>query len=67
MAAKALLELKKMTVKYGVIEAVREVDLTVNEGEIVTLIGGNGAGKTSTLRAISQVHPPAGGEVLFDG
>ena len=67
MAAKALLELKKMTVKYGVIEAVREIDLTVNDGEVVTLIGGNGAGKTSTLRAISQVHPPAGGEILFDG
>ena len=67
MAAKALLELKKVTVKYGVIEAVREIDLTVNEGEVVTLIGGNGAGKTSTLRAISQVHPPAAGEVLFDG
>jgi branched-chain amino acid transport system ATP-binding protein len=67
MAGKALLELKKMTVKYGVIEAVREIDLTVNEGEVVTLIGGNGAGKTSTLRAISQVHPPAGGQILFDG
>ncbi|MDQ4143759.1 MAG: ABC transporter ATP-binding protein [Actinomycetota bacterium] len=67
MAGKALLELKKMTVKYGVIEAVREIDLTVNEGEIVTLIGGNGAGKTSTLRAISQVHPPASGQVMFDG
>ena len=67
MAGKALLELKQMTVKYGVIEAVREIDLTVNEGEVVTLIGGNGAGKTSTLRAISQVHPPAGGQILFDG
>ncbi len=67
MAEKALLELKKMTVKYGVIEAVREIDLTVGEGEIVTLIGGNGAGKTSTLRAISQVHPPAGGQIFFDG
>ena len=67
MAGKALLELKKMSVTYGVIEAVRGIDLTVNEGEIVTLIGGNGAGKTSTLRAISQVHPPAEGEVLFDG
>ena len=67
MAANTLLELKNMTVRYGVIEAVRGIDLTVNEGEIVTLIGGNGAGKTSTLRAISQVHPPADGQILFDG
>ena len=65
--ADALLELKNMKVKYGVIEAVKGIDLTVNKGEIVTLIGGNGAGKTSTLRAISQVHPPAEGEIHFDG
>ena len=62
-----LLEIKDMHVRYGVIEAVKGIDLTVNEGEIVTLIGGNGAGKTTTLRAISMVHGPSQGEILFKG
>jgi branched-chain amino acid transport system ATP-binding protein len=62
-----LLELKDMHVRYGVIEAVKGIDLTVNEGEIVSLIGGNGAGKTTTLRAISMVHGPSQGEILFKG
>ncbi len=65
--AEALLELKNVRVRYGVIEAVKGIDLTVNEGEIVTLIGGNGAGKTTTLRAISMVHGPADGEIRFQG
>ena len=67
MAGTALLELKDMHVRYGVIEAVRGIHLSVNEGEVVTLIGGNGAGKTTTLRSISMVHPPAQGQVLFKG
>jgi branched-chain amino acid transport system ATP-binding protein len=62
-----LLELKDMHVRYGVIEAVKGINLTVNEGEIVTLIGGNGAGKTTTLRAISMVHGPSDGQILFKG
>jgi branched-chain amino acid transport system ATP-binding protein len=62
-----LLELKDVHVRYGVIEAVKGIDLTVNEGEIVSLIGGNGAGKTTTLRAISMVHGPSEGEILFKG
>jgi branched-chain amino acid transport system ATP-binding protein len=62
-----LLELKDVHVRYGVIEAVKGIDLTVNEGEIVSLIGGNGAGKTTTLRAISMVHGPSQGEILFKG
>lgn len=66
-ANQPLLELKSMSVNYGVIEAVKGIDLKVNDGEIVTLIGGNGAGKTTTLRAISNVHPPSGGEILFRG
>ncbi|MDQ3878004.1 MAG: ABC transporter ATP-binding protein, partial [Actinomycetota bacterium] len=65
--ATPLLELKNMHVRYGVIEAVRGIDLVVEEGEVVTLIGGNGAGKTTTLRAISMVHPPSEGEVIFKG
>ncbi len=62
-----LLELRDVHVRYGVIEAVKGINLTVNEGEIVTLIGGNGAGKTTTLRAISMVHGPYKGEILFKG
>ncbi len=64
---KPLLELKDVHIRYGVIEAVKGVDLVVNEGEIVTLIGGNGAGKTTTLRAISMVHGPYQGQILFNG
>ena len=67
MAGKTLLELKEIHVRYGVIGAVKGVNLTVNEGEIVTLIGGNGAGKTTTLRAISMVHGPAEGSIVFEG
>jgi branched-chain amino acid transport system ATP-binding protein len=67
MAGTALLELKNVSVRYGVIEAVRGVSLTVNEGEVVTLIGGNGAGKTTTLRAISRIHGPQEGQILFKG
>jgi branched-chain amino acid transport system ATP-binding protein len=63
----ALLELNDVRVRYGVIEAVKGVNLTVNEGEIVTLIGGNGAGKTTTLRAISMVHGPSQGSIKFKG
>jgi branched-chain amino acid transport system ATP-binding protein len=63
----ALLELSDVKVRYGVIEAVRGISLTVNEGEIVTLIGGNGAGKTTTLRAISMVHGPSAGSIKFQG
>ena len=65
--ADALLELKNIKVRYGVIEAVKGIDLTVNDGEIVSLIGGNGAGKTTTLRAISMVHGPAEGSISFEG
>ncbi len=62
-----LLELKDLTVSYGRIEAVRGVSLTVEEGELVTLIGANGAGKTTTMRAISGIRPLARGSVWFDG
>ncbi|HEV2754591.1 MAG TPA: ABC transporter ATP-binding protein [Actinomycetota bacterium] len=62
-----LLELRDVHVRYGVIEAVKGINLTVNQGEIVTLIGGNGAGKTTTLRAISMVHGPYQGQILFEG
>ncbi|OJV80920.1 MAG: ABC transporter ATP-binding protein [Cellulomonas sp. 73-92] len=62
-----LLELKDLTVSYGRIEAVRGISLTVEEGELVTLIGANGAGKTTTMRAISGIRPLSRGSVWFDG
>ncbi len=63
----ALLEVKNLKVSYGPIRAVRGIDLQVEEGQIVALLGANGAGKTSTLRAISGVVKPAGGTITLGG
>ena len=63
----ALLEIQDMHSYYGNIHALRGVSLTVEEGEVVTLIGSNGAGKTTTLRSINGVLPPRQGKVIFDG
>ena len=63
----ALLELRDLTVRYGEIEAVRGLSLSVEAGEVVTLLGSNGAGKSTTLKAISGLVRPAGGEILFEG
>jgi branched-chain amino acid transport system ATP-binding protein len=63
----ALLELENVHSYYGNIHALRGVSLTVEEGEVVTLIGSNGAGKTTTLRSIHGVMRPREGKVLFDG
>ena len=52
---------------YGSIHALRGISLTVEQGEVVTLIGSNGAGKTTTLRSINGVLPPREGKVVFDG
>ena len=62
-----MLEIKKLNVYYGVIHALKDVSLTVNNGEIVTLIGGNGAGKTTTLRTISGLNKATSGEILLEG
>ena len=62
-----LLEITDMTVAYGRIEAIHGISLTVEDGELVTLIGANGAGKTTTMRAISGIHPLARGTIMFDG
>ncbi len=62
-----LLEVTDVHAYYGNIHALKGVSLTVEEGEIVTLIGGNGAGKTTTLRTISSLMTPRGGHVIFDG
>jgi branched-chain amino acid transport system ATP-binding protein len=63
----ALLEINEMHTFYGNIEALKGVSLTVDEGEVVTLIGSNGAGKSTTLRSISGLTPPREGTVKFDG
>ncbi|ACA20750.1 ABC transporter related [Methylobacterium sp. 4-46] len=63
----ALLEIRDLTVRYGEIEAVRGVSFAVEPGEVVTLLGSNGAGKSTTLKTISGLVKPAGGEVLFEG
>ena len=63
----ALLELDDVHTFYGNIEALKGVSITVEEGEIVTLIGSNGAGKSTTLRSISGLTPPRQGSVRFDG
>src|SRR3984885_3420163 len=63
----ALLEIRDLVVRYGEIEALRGVSLSVDEGQVVTLLGANGAGKSTTLRAISGLAKPAAGEILFDG
>ena len=62
-----LLELKNLTLNYGGIQALENINLRVQPGEVVTLIGANGAGKTSTLRAISRINKIRAGSIHFDG
>jgi len=61
------LEIKDLRVHYGKIEAIKGVSVVVNEGEIVTLIGANGAGKTTMLKTISGLRPVTSGQILFNG
>jgi len=63
----ALLEVEDIHAHYGTIEALRGVSLTVEEGKVVTLIGSNGAGKSTTLRAISGLTPASSGTIRFAG
>ena len=62
-----LLNIKDVHVSYGKIKAIKGISLTVNKGEIVTLIGANGAGKTTLLKTISGILNPAQGEIEFEG
>ena len=62
-----MLKLESISTYYGNIQALKEVSLSINEGEIVTLIGANGAGKSTTLMSISGVTPPRQGRILFQG
>jgi branched-chain amino acid transport system ATP-binding protein len=62
-----LLEINHLFVNYGGIQALKDVNIIVNTGEVVTLIGANGAGKSTTLRAISRLINPRSGEILYNG
>lgn len=62
-----MLSIKNLSVNYGSISALRNENIEVRSGELVTLIGGNGAGKTSTLMAISNLVPKSGGTIVFKG
>jgi len=63
----ALLEVRDIRTRYGAIEALKGISLTVDDGEVVTLIGSNGAGKTTTLRSISGLTPASAGTITFGG
>ena len=63
----ALLEVKDLHVSYGAIKAVQGISFTVNEGEVVTLLGANGAGKSTTMNTIIGVVKAASGEIWFQG
>jgi branched-chain amino acid transport system ATP-binding protein len=62
-----LLQIEDIHTHYGAIEALRGVSLTVEDGEVVTIIGSNGAGKSTTLRSISGLTPATSGKVVFEG
>ena len=62
-----LLEVEDIHTYYGAIEALRGVSLRVEEGEVVTIIGSNGAGKSTTLRSISGLTPARSGRITFEG
>ena len=62
-----MLEVKNLSVHYGIIQAVRNVNFTVNEGEIVSLIGANGAGKSTILKTLSGLIHPSEGEIVYLG
>ncbi len=62
-----LLEVTDIHTFYGNIEALKGISLSVNQGEVVTLIGANGAGKSTTLRSISGLTPPRAGTIRFRG
>lgn len=62
-----MLELRNISTFYGNIQALHDINLKIDQGEIVTLIGANGAGKSTTLMSISGITPPRQGEILFQG
>lgn len=67
MSVAPLLNVKQLSVNYGGIQALQTIDLSIDPGEVVTLIGANGAGKTTTLRAISRLLKPRSGQIFYEG
>lgn len=67
MSNQTLLQVDKLEVRYGAIEAIKGISLHVDAGEIVTIIGGNGAGKSTLMKTISGLEPAAAGRVVFEG
>ena len=63
----ALLEVKDLVVNYGLIKAIKGVSFEVNEGEVVALIGANGAGKTTIMHSVNGLIPKSGGKVTLEG
>jgi branched-chain amino acid transport system ATP-binding protein len=66
-AVAGILEANDLAVEYGAIKAVKGINLKVGKGQIVAILGANGAGKSSTLRAVSGIVKPKSGEILFEG
>ena len=63
----AMLEIKDLEVYYGVIQAIKGISFDVNEGEVIALIGANGAGKTTVFNLLTGVYKPDEGKILLDG
>jgi branched-chain amino acid transport system ATP-binding protein len=63
----SLLEIEKLDVRHGLLQAVREVSFAIEAGEVLAMVGANGAGKSTLLRALAGAHPPAAGRIMFDG
>lgn len=63
----AILEVKDLSVYYGVIQAIKGISFDVNPGEIIALIGANGAGKTTTLQTVTGLIQPKAGQIIYDG
>ncbi|WP_341529090.1 ABC transporter ATP-binding protein [Nostoc sp. UHCC 0302] len=62
-----ILEVQELDVNYGGIQALKKINLTIQQGEVVSLIGANGAGKSTTLRAISKIVNPKSGKIIYSG